>query len=73
MNRESLVVLEGSSGRNLAFGPTHDAASVLPGERGNSVIAGSSRHALSTCLRTCAWAIGCGCERPDGSARCISP
>jgi sortase A len=36
---DSLIVLEGSSGRNLAFGPTHDAASVLPGERGNSVIA----------------------------------
>jgi sortase A len=36
---ESLIVLEGSSGRNLAFGPTHDAASVLPGEVGNSVIA----------------------------------
>jgi sortase A len=33
-------VLEGSSGRNLAFGPAHDPASVLPGERGNSVIAG---------------------------------
>ncbi|MEJ0036493.1 MAG: class GN sortase [Gammaproteobacteria bacterium] len=37
-DRGSLVVLEGSSGRNLAFAPSHDAASVLPGERGNSVI-----------------------------------
>jgi len=37
---EALFVLEGSSGRNLAFGPAHDPASVLPGERGNSVIAG---------------------------------
>ena len=35
-----LFVLEGASGRNLAFGPAHDPASVLPGERGNSVIAG---------------------------------
>jgi sortase A len=35
-----LMVLEGSNGRNLAFGPTHDPASVLPGERGNSVIEG---------------------------------
>jgi sortase A len=35
-----LYVLEGVSGRNLAFGPTHDPASVLPGEPGNSVIAG---------------------------------
>jgi sortase A len=36
----ALFVLEGSSARNLAFGPAHDAASVLPGEPGNSVIAG---------------------------------
>jgi sortase A len=36
----TLFVLEGSSGRNLAFGPTHDPASVLPGDAGNSVIAG---------------------------------
>ena len=35
-----LYILEGSSGRNLAFGAAHDAASVLPGESGNSVIAG---------------------------------
>jgi sortase A len=35
---KTLVVLEGSSGRNLAFAPSHDAASVLPGETGNSVI-----------------------------------
>ncbi len=36
----TLMVLEGSSGRNLAFGPAHDLASVMPGEAGNSVIAG---------------------------------
>jgi len=35
---KTLVVLEGSSGRNLAFAPSHDAASVVPGEPGNSVI-----------------------------------
>ena len=35
-----LMVLEGSSGRNLAFGPVHDPASVLPGQPGNSVIEG---------------------------------
>jgi sortase A len=35
-----LMVLEGSSGRNLAFGPAHDPASVSPGDRGNSVIEG---------------------------------
>jgi sortase A len=39
VNGESFIVLEGASGRNLAFGPTHDAASVMPGDRGNSVIA----------------------------------
>ena len=33
-----LVVLAGASGRNLAFAPTHDPASVLPGETGNSII-----------------------------------
>lgn len=35
-----LIVLEGASGRNLAFGPTHMSGSVDPGERGVSVIAG---------------------------------
>jgi len=35
-----LVVLAGSSGRTLAFGPGHMSASVLPGEAGNSIIAG---------------------------------
>jgi sortase A len=36
----TLMVLEGSSGRNLAFGPVHDPASVSPGSVGNSVIEG---------------------------------
>lgn len=35
-----LIVLAGSSGRTLAFGPGHLGASVLPGEHGNSIIAG---------------------------------
>jgi sortase A len=35
-----LIVLEGGSGRTLAFGPGHLSVSVLPGEQGNSVIAG---------------------------------
>lgn len=35
-----LIVLEGGSGRTLAFGPGHLAISVLPGEKGNSIIAG---------------------------------
>jgi sortase A len=37
---QTFMVLEGSSGRNLAFGPAHDPASVIPGETGNSVIEG---------------------------------
>jgi sortase A len=36
----NLIVLAGGSGRTLAFGPGHLSASALPGERGNSVIAG---------------------------------
>lgn len=36
--RPRFTVLAGASGRNLAFGPVHDSASVLPGDRGNSVI-----------------------------------
>ena len=35
-----LIVLEGGSGRTLAFGPGHLSASSLPGEVGNTVIAG---------------------------------
>ena len=35
-----LIVLAGSSGRTLAFGPGHMSASVMPGEIGNSIIAG---------------------------------
>ncbi len=35
-----LIVLEGGSGRTLAFAPGHLSASVLPGETGNTIIAG---------------------------------
>lgn len=35
-----LIILEGGSGRTLAFAPGHMSSSVLPGEAGNSVIAG---------------------------------
>ena len=35
-----LIVLAGGSGRTLAFGPGHLGASALPGDKGNSVIAG---------------------------------
>jgi sortase A len=33
-----LIVLEGASGRTLAYGPAHDSASVVPGDIGNSLI-----------------------------------
>jgi len=36
----NLIVLAGGSGRTLAFGPGHLGASSLPGESGNTVIAG---------------------------------
>lgn len=36
----NLIVLEGGSGRTLAFGPGHMSASVLPGQVGNSIVAG---------------------------------
>lgn len=39
LNQE-LVVLEGGSGRNLAFAPSHLSATVMPGEQGVSVIGG---------------------------------
>lgn len=35
-----LIVLAGDSGRTLAFGPGHLSASAMPGENGNTVIAG---------------------------------
>ncbi len=35
-----LIVLAGGSGRTLAFGPGHLSVSSLPGEMGNTVIAG---------------------------------
>jgi len=35
-----LIILAGASGRTLAFGPGHLSVSSLPGETGNSVIAG---------------------------------
>jgi len=40
LHAREFMVLEGASGRNLAFGPAHDPASVMPGEPGNSIIEG---------------------------------
>ena len=45
-----LIVLAGGSGRTLAFGPGHLSASVMPGQTGNSVIAGH-RDTHFNCLR----------------------
>ena len=38
--RVELVVLEGASGRTLAFGPGHVTGTAMPGEHGNVVIGG---------------------------------
>jgi len=38
--QRSVVVLEGATGRTLAFGPGHLAGSASPGAPGNSVLAG---------------------------------
>ena len=62
---EPLIVLEGASGRNLAFGPTHDAASVLPGDAGNSVIA-AHRDTHFKMLETLAPGDRLQVERVDG-------
>ncbi len=35
-----LIILEGGSGRTLAFGPGHLSISALPGQSGNSIIVG---------------------------------
>jgi len=35
-----LIVLAGGSGRTLAFGPGHLSASAMPGDTGNTIIAG---------------------------------
>jgi sortase A len=62
----TLFVLEGSSGRNLAFGPVHDAASVAPGALGNSVIEGH-RDTHFKILRTVQPGDRVSVEAPDGS------
>ena len=61
----ALLVLEGSSGRNLAFGPVHDPASVLPGQLGNSVIEGH-RDTHFSALRDLRLGDRVGIELPDG-------
>ncbi len=38
--RRDLIVLDGASGRSLAFGPAHVSGTALPGDLGSSTIAG---------------------------------
>lgn len=60
-----LIVLSGSSGRTLAFGPGHMSASVLPGEAGNSIIAGH-RDTHFQFLKHLSLGETLLVERPDG-------
>jgi sortase A len=66
--QDPLTVLSGASGRNLAFGPVHDSASVIPGDAGNSVIAGH-RDTHFRALRGLAPGDRVLVERPDRTAR----
>jgi sortase A len=65
-NHAPLFVLEGASGRNLAFGPTHDPASASPGDIGNSVIAGH-RDTHFDVLERVSRGNRLRIDRPDGS------
>ena len=60
-----LIVLAGGSGRTLAFGPGHLSASALPGERGNTIIAGH-RDTHFNFLRDVEQGELLGVELPDG-------
>ena len=62
-----LIVLAGGSGRTLAFAPGHLAASVLPGDTGNSVIAGH-RDTHFSFLKTLRPGQRLQVERGDGRA-----
>lgn len=61
-----LIVLSGGSGRTLAFGPGHLGASALPGDPGNSVIAGH-RDTHFSFLRYLERGDSLRIERPDGN------
>lgn len=61
-----VIVLAGSSGRTLAFGPGHMSASALPGDDGNSVIAGH-RDTHFRFLQYLSVGESILVERPDGS------
>lgn len=61
---ESYIVLEGSTGSSLAFGPGHLAGTPLPGEPGNCVIAGH-RDTQFNVLRNVAKGDEITVQRPD--------
>ncbi len=60
-----LIVLAGGSGRTLAFAPGHLSSSVLPGDTGNSVIAGH-RDTHFQFLQTVGYGDELQVERSDG-------
>lgn len=63
---ERLMVLSGFGGHTLAFGPGHLPGSPLPGESGNSVLAGH-RDTHFAFLETVAVGDLLAVERPDGT------
>ena len=60
-----VIILAGSSGRTLAFGPGHMSASALPGDPGNSIVAGH-RDTHFHFLQDLAVGETLYVERPDG-------
>ena len=60
-----LIVLSGGSGRTLAFGPGHLSISALPGDDGNSIIAGH-RDTHFRFLQYLRRGESIQIERPDG-------
>lgn len=59
------IVLEGASGRNLAFGPTHLAGTAAPGSAGHSVLSGH-RDTQFGFLRDLTPGMVVRLQRPDG-------
>lgn len=64
----SAIVLHGASGAALAFGPGHMSNSALPGDLGNSVIAGHRDTHFST-LRSLRIGDRIEIERPENGTR----
>ena len=70
-----LLVLAGATGRTLAFGPGHHDGSALPGEPGNAVVLGASRHALPVPSRRSPSAMRSSsrCRPDDASTTAFAP